>query len=246
MIRISVSASEKIGTNNYGSIGAQCGLEIELDSRLADEAAALHEAITRYQQIATTAMRAHLGRMTATNGNANGKANGTPAPSQPPRPSSTGTGNGQPTNGAAKPPTTSTATTAPPAPANPPRPNSARTTPTTKVPAAPTPAPNNAQAPANQRPNTRDTLNQELARQFAPPETEPEEVDPLCEEDDGPEDDTPHSGLELLGWARHQPGDAKHELAAIGAKRGFPRLIKDWSPTMVSQALQTYLRTSAT
>jgi hypothetical protein len=66
MIKLHVSASEKVGTNNYGSIGAQCGLEIELDSRLADEADALHEAITRYQQIATTAMREHLGRLIAT------------------------------------------------------------------------------------------------------------------------------------------------------------------------------------
>jgi hypothetical protein len=66
MIKLHVSASEKIGTNNYGSLGAQCGLEIELDSRLADEAGGLHEAITRYQQIATTAMREHLGRMVAT------------------------------------------------------------------------------------------------------------------------------------------------------------------------------------
>ncbi len=84
MIKLHVSASEKVGTNNYGSIGAQCGLEIELDGRLADEAGALHEAITRYQQIATTAMREHLGRMIATP--TNGKALGTTAPSQQPQP----------------------------------------------------------------------------------------------------------------------------------------------------------------
>jgi hypothetical protein len=86
MIRLSVSASEKIGTNTYGSIGAQCGLEIELDSRLADEAGALHEAITRYQQIATTAMREHLGRMLGSTSQSTGtralvsSPNATPAP----------------------------------------------------------------------------------------------------------------------------------------------------------------------
>src|SRR5262249_44425740 len=94
MLKIYVSASEKIGTNNYGSVGAQCGLEIELDGRLADDAGALHEAITRYQQIATTAMREHLGRMTSTAGRPNGPhataiaAPTTPAPT-----------NGKPTNG---------------------------------------------------------------------------------------------------------------------------------------------------
>jgi len=84
MIKLHVSASEKVGTNTYGSIGAQCGLEIELDSRLADEAGALHEAITRYQQIATTAMREHLGRMIATP--TPPKAVATTAPSQQPQP----------------------------------------------------------------------------------------------------------------------------------------------------------------
>lgn len=84
MIKLHVSASEKVGNNNFGSIGAQCGLEIELDSRLAEEADALHEAITRYQQIATTAMREHLGRMIATP--TTWKAPATAAPSQPSQP----------------------------------------------------------------------------------------------------------------------------------------------------------------
>jgi hypothetical protein len=239
--RISVSASEKVGTNNYGSIGAQCSIEIELDSRLADDPAALHEQITRYQEAATVAMRSHLGRMTANP--TTGKANGTTAQSLQPPASSTG--NGQPAtgNGTAKP--TSAAPAAAAAPTNPPRTNGPRTAAPAKAQAAPTAAPAPAKTPM-QPPDARIALDQELGRQFAPRDPEPDDIDPLCEEDDEPVDDTPRSGIELLGWARHRPGDAKQELAQIGAKRGFPRLIKDWSPTMVSQALQIYFRTSAT
>jgi hypothetical protein len=111
MIKLHISASEKIGTNNYGSIGAQCSLEIELDSRLADEAGALHEAITRYQQIATAAMREHLGRMVSSAGQT--------AHAKPAAPTSSATAapttNGKPGNGPAPTPT-STANGKPSAP----------------------------------------------------------------------------------------------------------------------------------
>jgi hypothetical protein len=73
MLKLSVSAAEKIGTDNFGSIGAQCSIELELDSQLLEHADALAEAITRHQETVTTAMRAHMKRMVATS-NATPKA----------------------------------------------------------------------------------------------------------------------------------------------------------------------------
>jgi hypothetical protein len=35
MLKLSVSTSKKIGLPDYGSLGASCGVELELDPRLA-------------------------------------------------------------------------------------------------------------------------------------------------------------------------------------------------------------------
>jgi hypothetical protein len=87
MIKLHVSASEKVGTPNYSSLGAQCGLEIELDTRLLAEPEKLRDAILGYQQLCTAAMRDHLRQL----GSAptNGKAPVAAAPSHQ-QPSSNG------------------------------------------------------------------------------------------------------------------------------------------------------------
>ena len=46
MLKLSVSTSKKIGLPDYGSLGASCGVELELDPRLLDrDLAAFHDRV---------------------------------------------------------------------------------------------------------------------------------------------------------------------------------------------------------
>jgi len=234
-ITITISTNRQIKTTDGGSIGATAGLTVELVTPASAPDAEIQREIRHHYETITGAMTDQLRELAARRAD-NPQAT-RPAPQATPsangngHPAANGTGNGEPT-------TAAPATPATPAPTNPPKPNGARAA---KAPvAAPTQTPIQPGA-------ARIALDQELARQFAPrtkPDDDLADDDPLCEEDDTPEDDTPRSGIELLGWARHQPGDAKQELVQIGIHKGFPRLIKDWSPGMVDQALKIYTRTT--
>jgi len=62
-IRLHIEVCKKEGTDNYGSIGATCGLELEIDqSVLADPAAAVAR-IRGYYSFCETAMNEELGRL---------------------------------------------------------------------------------------------------------------------------------------------------------------------------------------
>lgn len=91
----SVGLSRKIGQENYGSLGAHCQLEMELDTALIDDAEQFHEKIQRLYTLAHQSVVDELerrnghnrepahnhGRRTAYsagdgNGNGNGQRNG--------------------------------------------------------------------------------------------------------------------------------------------------------------------------
>jgi len=217
MIQITIGTSKKIKCGDFGSVGAECSLTVELETTTATTGEEIQLQISHHYQTITDAIYRQLATLEA-------------RPLEPTAPSTNGKPPAQPATPkpAAKPAAKAPAATAP---------RSKGTQPAT--PATPRPTP---PQPATQR----NALDAELARQFAPPT--PDTDDETDDEDLGPpeelDDDTPRNGLELLGWARRQPGDAKQELATIGMHRGFPRLIKDWSQSMTNQALQIYKRTA--
>jgi len=72
-IRLHIEVCKKEGTDHFGSIGATCGLDLEIDqSALADPAAAVAR-IRGYYSFCETAMNEELARLRTS-------ANGTPAP----------------------------------------------------------------------------------------------------------------------------------------------------------------------
>jgi len=222
MITLNISTNRQIRTNDGGSIGATAGITVEMVTPATATDAEIQREIRHHYETITGAIRDQLASLAS----APATTNGTPKTATPPP---AGNGNGK-TNG----------TTAAPTP--PAKPNG--TTAPVKAPAAPSPAPRpTPPQPAAQRIAADDALARlraELNAQFDPKT----DNDPTPEDDDPDESELPTSGLELLGWARKQPGDAKQELALIGRHKGFPSLIKDWSPGMVAQALQVYARTA--
>jgi hypothetical protein len=69
-IRLKIEVCKKEGTTNFGSIGATCGLELELDqSDLADPVKAAGRIRGLYA-FCETAMNEELGRLRNGNGNA--------------------------------------------------------------------------------------------------------------------------------------------------------------------------------
>jgi hypothetical protein len=61
-MKLTVGVSRKIGQANYGSEGASCGLEIELDQSTLDQPAALAERIRAAYQIVQSAVEDQLER----------------------------------------------------------------------------------------------------------------------------------------------------------------------------------------
>mgnify|MGYP000987601742 FL=1 len=117
-LKANVSLSKKLGLPDYGSIGAHCGLELELDSTLIEDAEAFHEKIRKLYTLCHQSIVDQLeryggnGNGTANsngraNGNHNGRSNGTsqhaePAGNHPNPPAAvnrTGNGNGRNGNG---------------------------------------------------------------------------------------------------------------------------------------------------
>jgi len=211
MITVTLGTSKKVKCGDFGSVGADCSLTVELEATTATTGEEIQLQIAHHYHAITDAIYRQLATLEAR----------PLVPAAPPK-----------TNG------TAPAPPAPPAPAKP--------APKTSAPPA-KPNGTTAASPAPQRPvppqpaEQRTALDAELARQFdaAPADDQEEDDEDLAEDDD-----TPRRGIELLGWARRQSGDAKQELAQIGLHKGFPRLIKDWSPGMVEQALKIYRRTS--
>jgi hypothetical protein len=81
-IRLRIEVCKKEGTDHYGSIGATCGLELEIDqSVLADPAAAVAR-IRGYYSFCETAMHEELARLR--NGNATTPASDTATVAAPP------------------------------------------------------------------------------------------------------------------------------------------------------------------
>jgi hypothetical protein len=78
-LKASVGLSRKVGQENYGSLGANCQLEIELDNALVNDAEAFHEKIRRLYALANQAVVDQLAR----NGNGTSQppaSNGSPSP----------------------------------------------------------------------------------------------------------------------------------------------------------------------
>jgi hypothetical protein len=79
-LKASIGLSRKVGQENYGSLGANCQLEIELDASLIGDAEAFHEKIQRLYALANQAVTDQLARQAtapSNNGNGNGHARST-------------------------------------------------------------------------------------------------------------------------------------------------------------------------
>jgi len=117
-LKANVSLAKKLGLPDYGSIGAHCGLELELDSTLIEDAEAFRQKIQRLYALAHQSIVDQLERYGGNgngstngnghaNGNGNGRSNGTsqhvePADNQPNPPAPvnrTGNSNGNGRNG---------------------------------------------------------------------------------------------------------------------------------------------------
>src|SRR5262245_54719102 len=61
-LKASVGLSKKIGQENYGSLGANCQLEIELDAALINDAEAFHDKIRRLYALANQSVVDQLAR----------------------------------------------------------------------------------------------------------------------------------------------------------------------------------------
>ncbi len=81
-IRLHVEVCKKEGTANYGSIGATCGLEVEIDQSDLSDPVAAAARIRGYYSFCELAMNEELGRLR--NGNGNGNTTNRPAADPPP------------------------------------------------------------------------------------------------------------------------------------------------------------------
>jgi hypothetical protein len=78
-LKASVGLSRKVGQENYGSLGANCQLEIELDNALVNDAEAFHDGIRRLYALANQAVVDQLAR-----NNSPAPQDTSPAPQNPP------------------------------------------------------------------------------------------------------------------------------------------------------------------
>ena len=60
-LKLSIASSRKIGESNYGSRGATVGLEMEVDTSLADNPRQLHDRIRRLFRLAKQSVDQELG-----------------------------------------------------------------------------------------------------------------------------------------------------------------------------------------
>lgn len=92
-LKASIGLSRKVGQENYGSLGANCQLEVELDASLIGDAEAFREKIQRLYALANQALVDQLAQQSTAspsnvqNGNGHSK------------PNSNGNGHSKPRNG---------------------------------------------------------------------------------------------------------------------------------------------------
>ena len=55
-IKLNVGTSKKIGTNDYGSLGAHCGIEVELDQLALEQPNAFHDRLSSLFETCRTAV----------------------------------------------------------------------------------------------------------------------------------------------------------------------------------------------
>lgn len=79
-LKASIGLSRKVGQENYGSLGANCQLEIELDASLIGDAEAFHDKIQRLYALANQAVTDQLAQKSASAGNGHGNGHPRPAP----------------------------------------------------------------------------------------------------------------------------------------------------------------------
>jgi hypothetical protein len=84
-LKASIGLSKKVGLPDYGSLGASCNLEVELDASVVQDPEAFHERIRRLYALASQAVVEQLAQA-----NGNGKSNG----QQPGGNGQAGNGNG--------------------------------------------------------------------------------------------------------------------------------------------------------
>ena len=72
-IRASIGISKKVGQPDYGSLGANCQLEVELDASVIEDAEAFHDKIRRIYALANQAV---VDQLAQSNGNGQKPGNG--------------------------------------------------------------------------------------------------------------------------------------------------------------------------
>lgn len=70
-LKASVGLSKKVGQENYGSLGANCQLEVELDASIVDDAEAFHQKVRRLYALAHQSIADQLARGAPANGSQN-------------------------------------------------------------------------------------------------------------------------------------------------------------------------------
>ena len=63
-LKASIGVARKVGQPDYGSLGANCQLEVELDASLVGDAEAFHEKIQRLYALANQSVNDQLDRQT--------------------------------------------------------------------------------------------------------------------------------------------------------------------------------------
>lgn len=74
-LKASIGLSKKVGLPDYGSLGASCNLEVELDASIVQDPDSFQEKIRRLYALASQAVVDQLAHANG-NANGNGKSNG--------------------------------------------------------------------------------------------------------------------------------------------------------------------------
>lgn len=80
-LKANIGLSKKVGLPDYGSLGASCNLELELDASLVSDPAAFSEKIQRLYALAHQSIVDQLAHQAGPSSNGNGNGNGHAKPS---------------------------------------------------------------------------------------------------------------------------------------------------------------------
>ena len=64
-VKLHCGTSKKIGTGDFGSVGAQCGVEVELDHRILEQPEAFHDRLLTLFETCRNSVQHELDRQTA-------------------------------------------------------------------------------------------------------------------------------------------------------------------------------------